>query len=130
MGGGGWGGGREDKGRDGKREGWRDSSRKGETERGKDSRVRVKWVFVCGVVAAFDPVWLPTSRLSSSLLLSSFCCCLSFFFYQTKTLESLRAARTCTLYGNERPVASLNRPCAAGTHSEIVGTTENSHDFS
>ena len=46
------------------------------------------------------------------------------------TVESLRAARTCTQYGNERPVASLNRPCATGTRSESVGTTENSHDFS
>ena len=25
----------------------------------------------------------------------------------------MRAARTCSQYGNERPVASLNRPCAA-----------------
>ena len=34
---------------------------------------------------SFDPVWLPPSRLSSSLILSSFCRCLSFFFYLTKT---------------------------------------------
>ena len=35
----------------------------------------------------FDSVWLPPSRLSSSLLLSSVSCCLSFFFYLTKTVS-------------------------------------------
>ena len=38
----------------------------------------------------FDPVWLPPSRLSSSLLLSS-SCCLSIFFYPTKT-QSVESA--------------------------------------
>ena len=32
-------------------------------------------------------VWLPPSRLSSSLLLSAFCCCPSFFFNLKKTLS-------------------------------------------
>ena len=44
-----------------------------------------------------ERLWLPPSRLSSSLLLSSFCCSMSFFFNLKKTLS---VKSTCLFFSS------------------------------